>query len=110
MIGAMRSARVLLSDSGGIQEGAPALGIPLLVLRSTTERPEGIGTRNSLLVGNDRNEIVHHVRRLLEDESAYREMATPGLPFGDGKSAPRIAALCAQWLDRQLRPEHALTA
>nr|WP_245198108.1 UDP-N-acetylglucosamine 2-epimerase (non-hydrolyzing) [Sphingomonas kaistensis] len=110
MVGAMRSAHILLSDSGGIQEEAPALGIPLLVLRSTTERPEGIATGNTLLVGNERGEIVHHVRRLLEDERAYRAMAVPAFPFGDGKAAPRIAALCRQWLTRQQTAEQALIA
>jgi UDP-N-acetylglucosamine 2-epimerase (non-hydrolysing) len=110
MIRAVRSSHILLSDSGGIQEEAPALGIPLLVLRSTTERPEGVASGNSLLVGSHRAEIVHQVRRLLEDASAYRAMAVPALPFGDGAAAPRIAALCEQWLARQRRPDHALTA
>lgn len=110
MIDLIRSAHLLLSDSGGIQEEAPALGIPLLVLRSTTERPEGIASGNSLLVGSDRAEIVRHVRRLLEDSSAYRAMAVPALPFGDGKAAPRIAALCEEWLVRNHRPDHALIA
>ena len=110
MVKAIRSAHILLSDSGGIQEEAPALGIPLLVLRSTTERPEGVHSGNSLLVGNDRGTIVHHVSRLLSDDAAYRAMAMPTLPFGDGKSAPRIAALCEQWLTRQPHPDQALTA
>ena len=108
MVGAIRSAHLLLSDSGGIQEEAPALGVPLLVLRSTTERPEGIASGNSLLVGSDRTAITHHVRRLLEDSSAYREMAVPALPFGDGKAAPRIAALCERWLARQHRSDPVL--
>lgn len=110
MVGAIRSAHLLLSDSGGIQEEAPALGIPLLVLRSTTERPEGVASGNSLLVGNDRAEIVLHVCRLLEDTDSYRQMAVPALPFGDGQAAPRIAALCEQWLARQRHPEQALIA
>jgi UDP-N-acetylglucosamine 2-epimerase (non-hydrolysing) len=110
MIGAIRASHILLSDSGGIQEEAPALGIPLLVLRSTTERPEGIASGNSLLVGSDSAEIVHQVCRLLDDPSAYRAMAVPALPFGDGAAAPRIAALCEQWLTRLRRPNHALTA
>jgi UDP-N-acetylglucosamine 2-epimerase (non-hydrolysing) len=110
MIDAIRSAHLLLSDSGGIQEEAPALGIPLLVLRSTTERPEGIASGNSLLVGNDRAEIVSQISRLLEDSSAYRAMAVPALPFGDGKASARIAALCEEWLIRQRRPDHALIA
>ncbi|GAA4003726.1 non-hydrolyzing UDP-N-acetylglucosamine 2-epimerase [Sphingomonas humi] len=110
MVAAIRTAHILLSDSGGIQEEAPALGVPLLVLRSTTERPEGIASGNSLLVGNDRYDIVDNVRRLLDDPSAYRAMAVPALPFGDGKAAPRIAELCGQWLARQRRPDHALIA
>ena len=110
MVAAIRSAHILLSDSGGIQEEAPALGIPLLVLRSTTGRPEGVIAGNSLLVGNDRDEIVRHVHRLLEDDKAYRAMAAPALPFGDGKAAPRIAALCAEWLAHQTNPDRALTA
>lgn len=110
MIEAIRSAHLLLSDSGGIQEEAPALGIPLLVLRTTTERPEGVASGNSLLVGNDRALIVEQVRRLLDDPSAYREMAVPALPFGDGKAAPRIAALCEQWLVRRRSSDPALTA
>jgi UDP-N-acetylglucosamine 2-epimerase (non-hydrolysing) len=110
MIGAMRSAYLLMSDSGGIQEEAPALGIPLLVLRTMTERQEGVVSGNSLLVGNDRAKIIHHARRLLEDLSAYREMAVPALPFGDGKAAPRIAALCQDWLVRHRRADHVLIA
>lgn len=110
MVGAIRSAHILLSDSGGIQEEAPALGVPLLVLRSTTERPEGIASGNSLLVGSDRDTIIYHVRRLLDDPSAYREMAVPALPFGDGKAAERIAALCEQWLTRQRRSDPVLIA
>lgn len=108
MVSAIRSAHILLSDSGGIQEEAPALGIPLLVLRSTTERAEGIASGNSLLIGSDCSQIVHHVCRLLEDSSAYREMAVPALPFGDGKAAPRIAALCGQWLASQRRSDPVL--
>jgi UDP-N-acetylglucosamine 2-epimerase (non-hydrolysing) len=97
----MRSARVLLSDSGGIQEEAPALGVPLLILRSKTERPEGIASGNSLLVGADRGAIVREVNRLLTDQTAYRSMAVPALPFGDGKASERIAAHIAEWLVRQ---------
>ena len=72
--------------------------------------PAGIASGNSLLVGNERSDIVAQVRRLLDDPSAYRAMAVPALPFGDGKSAPRIAELCGQWLARQRRPDHALIA
>lgn len=110
MFDALRSAHLLLSDSGGIQEEAPALGIPLLVLRSTTERPEGVASGNSRLVGNDREEIVLEARRLLDDRQAYAAMAVPALPFGDGKAALRIAELCHEWLDRQRLPAQVLSA
>lgn len=110
MIATIRSAHLLLSDSGGIQEEAPALGVPLLILRTTTERPEGIASGNSLLVGSDRSAIVDNVCRLLDEPEAYRAMAVPTLPFGDGQAAPRIAAHVEEWLVRQRRPDPALIA
>lgn len=103
MVGAMRSARVLLSDSGGIQEEAPALGVPLLILRTKTERPEGIASGNSLLVGADRHVIVREASRLLTEQSAYRSMAVPALPFGDGRASERIAQHVEDWLVRHDR-------
>lgn len=110
MIATLRAAHLVVSDSGGIQEEAPALGVPLLVLRATTERPEGIDSGNSLLVGSDRAAIVKAVTALLDDASAYRRMALPALPFGDGKAAPRIAALIEDWLVGQRRQSRALSA
>lgn len=101
MIAALRSATLALSDSGGIQEEAPALGVPLLVLRSRTERPEGVESGNSLLVGAERETIVRAVRGLIDDCAAYRAMAVPALPFGDGQAATRIAARVDDWLVRQ---------
>lgn len=101
MVAALRSATLVLSDSGGIQEEAPALGVPLLVLRSTTERPEGVTSGNSRLVGADRAAILSEVRRLLDDHAAYAAMAVPALPFGDGHAATRIVALVEDWLVRQ---------
>jgi UDP-N-acetylglucosamine 2-epimerase (non-hydrolysing) len=98
MVATLRSASLVLSDSGGIQEEAPALGIPLLVLRGRTERPEGIASGNSCLVGSERQAIVAAVCRLLADRAAYAAMATPALPFGDGQAAERIAAHVADWL------------
>lgn len=110
MIATLRGARLVLSDSGGIQEEAPALGVPLLVLRTKTERPEGIASGNSRLVGSDRQTIVREVRRLLTDRAAYRSMAVPTLPFGDGQAAPRIAAHIDEWLARQKGERERLTA
>ena len=103
----MRDADLILSDSGGIQEEAPALGTPLLILRDKTERPEGIATGNARLVGTDAERIVADVRRLLADPLNLATMARRSLPYGDGRAAPRIAVIIEEWLDR--RPMSAVT-
>ena len=97
----MRDADLVLSDSGGIQEEAPALGVALLILRGKTERPEGIATGNSRLVGTDRGRIVSEVRRLLDDPAALAAMSRPVLPFGDGRAGPRIASIIMSWLQQR---------
>jgi UDP-N-acetylglucosamine 2-epimerase (non-hydrolysing) len=94
----MRDADLILSDSGGMQEEAPALGVPLLILRAKTERPEGIASGNMLLVGSDRERIVGEVRRLLGDPVAYAAMSRRALPYGDGRASQRIAEVIAQRL------------
>jgi len=94
----MRSADLILSDSGGIQEEAPALGTPLLILRDKTERPEAITSGNARLVGTSSERIVAEVRRLLENPYERLAMARPAFPFGDGHAAPRIAAIIERWL------------
>jgi UDP-N-acetylglucosamine 2-epimerase (non-hydrolysing) len=94
----MRNATLILSDSGGIQEEAPALGVPLLVLRDKTERPEGIAAGTSLLVGTDRDRIVTEARRLLNDPTGRASMSRQAFPFGDGHAAPRIAKIIDRWL------------
>ena len=101
MIAAMRRADLILSDSGGVQEEAPALGVPLLVLRDATERPEGVASGNALLVGTETDRVVAAVTRLSADRAALAAMAIPRFPFGDGQAAPRIAALAMAWLDAQ---------
>jgi len=98
-IAAMRAADLVLSDSGGMQEEAPALGVPLLVLRDKTERPEGLVMGAMELVGTDPERIVEAVVRLRRDRRLLREMARPGLPFGDGRTAPRIAELCLAYME-----------
>ena len=103
LIERMRGADLVLSDSGGMQEEAPALGVPLLILRDKTERPEGIATGNMRLVGTATAAIVAEARRLLTDPLAYAAMSRPALPYGDGKAAPRIAEIIEQWL-RGARP------
>lgn len=86
----------VLTDSGGIQEEAPALGKPALVMRKTTERPEGVEAGVSKLVGTDTDKIVSEAQRLLDDEAAYRKMASKVNPYGDGHSAARIADILAR--------------
>jgi UDP-N-acetylglucosamine 2-epimerase (non-hydrolysing) len=83
----------VLTDSGGVQEEAPALAKPVLVMRETTERPEGIAAGTAKLVGNDEETIVTEASRLLDDRAAYEAMARAHNPFGDGKSSERIARI-----------------
>lgn len=97
----MRESDLVLSDSGGVQEEAPALGVPLLVLRDKTERPEGIAAGTAKLVGTSTDRILSEAMRLLDDPAALAAMGRPSLPYGDGKAAPRIAAVIQDWLDRR---------
>src|SRR5690606_5603852 len=82
---------LVLTDSGGVQEEAPSLGKPVLVMRETTERPEGIEAGTARLVGTDKKRIVSEIFSLLDDEGAYNAMARAHNPFGDGRAAERIA-------------------
>lgn len=88
-------SHIMLSDSGGVQEEAPALGKPVLVMRETTERPEGVAAGTAKLVGTDKNRIISEIFTLLDDEVAYSNMARAHNPFGDGNAAQRIAGLVA---------------
>lgn len=88
----MKHATLVMTDSGGIQEEAPGLGIPTLVLREVTERPEGIEAGTLRLVGTDTTNIVTECRRLLDDPAAHQAMARAVNPFGDGHAAERIIA------------------
>jgi UDP-N-acetylglucosamine 2-epimerase (non-hydrolysing) len=94
----MKHAYLILSDSGGVQEEAPALGKPVLVLRRETERPEAVQEGVVRLVGPDFDEITSTTQRLLDDEVAYKEMARGVSPYGDGKAAGRIAAVLRDYL------------
>lgn len=86
----MKHAKLILTDSGGIQEEAPAFGIPTLVLREVTERPEGVEAGTLKLTGTSTSRIVEEARRLLDDESAYARMAGAVNPYGDGRAAQKI--------------------
>lgn len=98
LIQRMRGADLILSDSGGIQEEAPALGIPLLVLREKTERPEGIAYGSASLVGTSAERIASEARRLIRNPAGLKEMRRRTFPYGDGKAAPRMAAIIEKWL------------
>jgi len=97
----MCEAALVLSDSGGIQEEAPAVGAPLLILRDKTERPECIASGNARLVGTSTERIVAEVRRLLENPFERLAMARTAFPFGDGHAGPRIAGIITSWLKQR---------
>ncbi len=88
----MSRCRLVLTDSGGVQEEAPSLGKPVLVMRDTTERPEGVTAGTALLVGPRADTIVEHTVHLLDDRRAYESMANAVNPYGDGRAAERILA------------------
>ncbi|WP_135467436.1 non-hydrolyzing UDP-N-acetylglucosamine 2-epimerase [Crenalkalicoccus roseus] len=90
LVAAMKHATLVLTDSGGLQEEAPALGKPVLVLRNETERPEAVELGVARLIGTDRARVVAEVSRLLTDPAAYEEMAKGISPYGDGHAAERI--------------------
>ncbi len=91
----MKRSYLILTDSGGIQEEAPSLGKPVLVMRDTTERPEGIAAGTLKLVGTEEEAIYEEFSKLLNDEKAYAEMAHAENPYGDGKACKRIADVLA---------------
>ena len=90
---------LVLTDSGGLQEEAPALGKPVLVLRENTERPEGVLAGVAALVGTDPQTILASATRLLDDATVYRAMAERHNPYGDGHAAPRIVEAIAKFFN-----------
>ncbi|OGT56606.1 MAG: UDP-N-acetylglucosamine 2-epimerase [Gammaproteobacteria bacterium RIFCSPHIGHO2_12_FULL_63_22] len=98
----MHRSTLILTDSGGVQEEAPSLGKPVLVMRDTTERPEAVEAGTVRLVGTDAGLIVESVDRLLDDRTAYEAMSFAHNPYGDGQAAGRILSAIRQW-----RPEPA---
>lgn len=91
----------IMTDSGGVQEEAPSLGKPVLVLRDTTERPEGVAAGTLKLVGTEVDNVRIEMIRLLEDETAYTEMANAKNPYGDGKASERIMDAIAYYFDKK---------
>lgn len=96
-IAAMKKAYLIISDSGGVQEEAPALGIPVLVLRDETERPEAVDMGVVKLVGPNHDPILKEAQTLLDDPAAYKAMARGVSPYGDGKGAERIVAVLKEY-------------
>jgi len=99
-IAAMKRSYLIISDSGGVQEEAPALGKPVLVLREETERPEAIELGVVKLVGANRDTIIKQAQRLLDDPLVYRSMARGVSPYGDGKAAARIVGVLRQYFEQ----------
>ena len=94
----LNRAHLILTDSGGVQEEAPSIGKPVLVMRDTTERPEAVSAGTVKLVGTSKDEIIKHTRLLLTNQDAYKLMATSGNPYGDGYAANKIASIIARHL------------
>jgi UDP-N-acetylglucosamine 2-epimerase (non-hydrolysing) len=86
----MMNSYLIISDSGGVQEEAPSLGKPVLVMRDTTERPEAVSAGTVKLVGTDYNKIIKNTFELIENETFYQKMAKAHNPYGDGKANQRI--------------------
>ncbi len=93
----MANCRLVLTDSGGVQEEAPWLGKPVLVMRDTTERPEGVAAGTALLTGPKAQAIVEHATRLLTDQASYQAMASATSPYGDGYASERIVERIRQY-------------
>lgn len=105
LINVMKRAHLVLTDSGGIQEEAPALGKPVLVLREVTERPEAVAFGTARLVGANRRRVAEEVGLLLDSEDAYAGMATAVNPYGDGHAAPRIVQAVLSYFHLAPPPE-----
>ena len=96
----------IMSDSGGVQEEAPSLGKPVLVLRDTTERPEGVSAGTLKLVGTESKNIHEAIETLLTDEIVYRQMSQASNPYGDGRASEQIVEAIAYYFGRAERPEN----
>jgi UDP-N-acetylglucosamine 2-epimerase (non-hydrolysing) len=95
----MARSFLIITDSGGVQEEAPALDVPVLVTREVTERPEGVEVGAARLVGTDEARIVRTAEELLTNPAAYKAMASAPNPYGDGRASERIAATILKWTE-----------
>jgi len=100
LVHVMKNAALILTDSGGLQEEAPTFGVPVLVLRETTERPEGVDAGTLKLVGTETSRIVQEAKRLLDDPIEYGKMSKASNPYGDGHAAERIVEALLKTIDR----------
>ena len=100
LVAAIQNSYLILTDSGGIQEEAPAFGKQVLVLRTTTERPEAIEAGTSKLIGIKSNNIFREANRLLSDEVQYQKIAQASNPFRDGKASKRITLACNDFINK----------
>ena len=98
---ALANAWLVLTDSGGLQEEAPTFGVPVLVLRDETERPEAVEAGCALLIGAERSTIIEQVMRLASDSAAYERMSRADNPFGDGTASKQIVTVLAQHFQMQ---------
>ena len=101
MVFLMKNCHFAMTDSGGLQEEAPALGKPVLVLRRTTERPEAVDAGTAKLIGTDSADILREASLLLDNAEAYEEMARAHNPFGDGQASTRILDACRSFLNER---------
>ena len=102
MISAMKASYFILTDSGGLQEEAPALGKPVLILRNTTERPEGIQAGTSYLVGTEKENINKFIVELIKDKTFYKKISEATNPFGDGNASLRILDIVSDFLKKTI--------
>ena len=101
-VNVMKQSYLILSDSGGVQEEAPSLGKPVLVLRETTERPEAVAAGTVKLIGTDHDRIVHETERLLTNEMSYKAMTSKANPYGDGLASERIVQTVIRYFDSRV--------
>ena len=96
----MEKCYLILSDSGGVQEEAPSLGKPVLVMREITERPEAVDVGTVALVGTSKERIVDRVNKLISDKACYNKMTSVGNPYGDGEAAVKIVEVIKGYFKR----------